>query len=130
MDRADHVSGHRRAGPPRRLASIEFWTDAVERAVRAAAGGALTVLAGKELTIVPAADWRLAAGAASASAMVSILVSVVAGGVGDPATAGFAAGLPRRQVPVAAADGAGSGAAGRGKVKRPARAPGASHRTP
>lgn len=91
MDRADHVSGRRRRP---RLASRAFWTDAVERSLRAAAGGALSVLVASETTVVPDADWRLAAGAASASAVVSLLVSVAAGRVGDPDSAAFRTARP------------------------------------
>lgn len=84
----DHVGQHR-ASSPRWLLSGDWWLDALERAARAAAGGALGVLSADQLAVIPGADWRLALVAAGGAAVVSLLVSVVAGRVGDPGTASF-----------------------------------------
>nr|WP_191910009.1 holin [Microbispora cellulosiformans] len=96
MDQPDHVGRHRRppaapAAPARGgwLLSRAWWADAAERAVRAAAGGALGVLAGKQTQVLPAADWRLAAQAGLAFGVGSLLVSIAAGGTGDKTSAAF-----------------------------------------
>ncbi|MEZ0073638.1 holin [Planotetraspora sp. GP83] len=90
MDQPDHVGRHRHPpGGGGWLLSRAWWVDAVERAARAAAGGALGVLAGKQLSVVPFADWRTAAAAAGAFGVGSLLVSIAAGGTGDKTTAAF-----------------------------------------
>jgi hypothetical protein len=61
---------HRVPSPRSWLTSRAWWTDAGERAIRAAAGGALGVLVGDELAILRA-DLRLAASAAAGADLVS-----------------------------------------------------------
>lgn len=66
-----------------------FWSDTIERAVRTAAQAALGVI-GAETVGLLNVDWGVTASVAGLAAVVSLLMSVAAGGAGDPQTAGFA----------------------------------------
>lgn len=93
-------------GQPRGwLFTRHFWRDALERAVRIAAGVTLAALgagaaAGGEAELDPglvgdlvaAGLWRVAGGVALAAVALSLLTSVAAGMVGERGTASF---LPR-----------------------------------
>lgn len=74
------------------LTSI-FWRDAFERALRTAAQ-ALIALLTSGVTGLLDVPWPAAASAAGLAALVSLLTSVVASGVGTQGTAGF---LPPRK---------------------------------
>lgn len=63
-----------------------FWKDAVERAVRAAAAAVLSLL-GTSATGLLDVDPKAAASVAGLAAVVSLLTSVVASGVGTKGTA-------------------------------------------
>jgi hypothetical protein len=69
-----------------------FWRDALERAVRTAAQALIGVFAAGATGVLDVA-WPAALSAAGLAALVSLLTSVVASGVGTPGTAGF---LPRK----------------------------------
>ena len=64
----------------------EFLKDAVERALRTAAQ-ALIAFFGADVTGVLAVDWKAAFSVAAGAAVVSLLTSVVASGVGTKGTA-------------------------------------------
>ncbi len=65
-----------------------FWSDAIERAVRTAAQAALGIVGAGTMGVLEV-DWPTVGSVAGLAAVVSLLVSFVAGGTGDPATAGF-----------------------------------------
>lgn len=84
-------------GGPRRwrrgpLRTAEFWADAAERAIRASAASALSVLGANDLGMIKLADGRLALTVAAGAAALSLLMSVAASGVGDRRSAGFLTG--------------------------------------
>lgn len=105
MENARHMI-RRRYGEPRGwLFTRRFWRDALERAVRVAAGSTLLALgagaaAGGEADLDPGVAgalvafglWKVAAGVALASVVLSLLTSLAAGMVGERGTAAF---LPR-----------------------------------
>jgi hypothetical protein len=68
--------------------TIKFWKDAAERAIRTAAQ-ALLALWATDVAGVLAVDWVQAGSVAALAALTSILMSVVATGVGDRETANF-----------------------------------------
>lgn len=68
--------------------TIKFWKDASERAIRTAAQ-ALLALWATDVTGVLAVDWVQAGSVAALAALTSILMSIIATGVGDRDTATF-----------------------------------------
>jgi hypothetical protein len=68
--------------------TIKFWKDAAERAIRTAAQ-ALLALWATDVTGVLAVDWVQAGSVAALAALTSILMSIIATGVGDRDTATF-----------------------------------------
>ena len=68
--------------------SVKFWKDAAERAIRTAAQ-ALLALWATDVTGVLAVDWVQAGSVAALAALTSILMSIIATGVGDKDTATF-----------------------------------------
>lgn len=68
--------------------TIKFWKDAAERAIRTAAQ-ALLALWATDVTGVLAVDWVQAGSVAGLAALTSILMSIIATGVGDRETATF-----------------------------------------
>ena len=65
-----------------------FWSDAIERAVRTAAQVAVTAI-GVDVTGIFAVNWGEIGSLAAGAAVLSLLMSLAAGGTGDPQTAGF-----------------------------------------
>ncbi len=63
-----------------------FWRDALERCLRTAAQALLGVLTVAGVTVLDV-DWQQAGAVAVTAALVSLLMSVVASGVGTPGTA-------------------------------------------
>lgn len=72
----------------RKWATGAFWSDAFERAVRTAAQVAVTAI-GVDATGIFSIDWPAVGSLAAGAAALSLLMSLAAGGTGDPATAGF-----------------------------------------
>ncbi|MGW6502983.1 holin [Nonomuraea angiospora] len=72
----------------RRLLTGQFWGDAIERMVRASASSALATIGTGTIGILDIA-WPAVGSIAAGAAAVSLLMSIVAGTTGDPATAGF-----------------------------------------
>ena len=68
--------------------TIKFWKDAGERAIRTAAQ-ALLALWATDISGVLAVDWVQAASVAALAALTSVLMSIVATGVGDKDSAQF-----------------------------------------
>jgi hypothetical protein len=68
--------------------TIKFWKDAGERAIRTAAQ-ALLALWATDVTGVLAVDWVQAGSVAALAALTSVLMSIVATGVGDKDSAQF-----------------------------------------
>jgi hypothetical protein len=68
--------------------TITFWKDAAERAIRTAAQ-ALLALWATDVAGVLAVDWVQAGSVAALAALTSVLMSIVATGVGDRETANF-----------------------------------------
>jgi hypothetical protein len=68
--------------------TIKFWKDAAERAIRTAAQ-ALLALWATDVTGVLAVDWVQAGSVAALAALTSILMSIIATGVGDKDSAAF-----------------------------------------
>jgi hypothetical protein len=68
--------------------TVKFWKDAAERAIRTAAQ-ALLALWATDVTGVLAVDWVQAGSVAALAALTSILMSIIATGVGDKDTATF-----------------------------------------
>ena len=68
--------------------TIKFWKDASERAIRTAAQ-ALLALWATDVSGVLAVDWLQAGSVAALAALTSILMSIVATGVGDKDSAAF-----------------------------------------
>lgn len=68
--------------------TITFWKDAVERAIRTAAQ-ALLALWATDVSGVLAVDWLQAGSVAALAALMSVLMSIVATGVGDKNSARF-----------------------------------------
>jgi hypothetical protein len=68
--------------------TMKFWKDAAERAIRTAAQ-ALLALWATDVTGVLAVDWVQAGSVAALAALTSILMSIIATGVGDRDTATF-----------------------------------------
>lgn len=62
--------------------TVKFWQNALERAIRTAAQ-ALLALWGTQVTGVLEVDWVQAASVAGLAALTSVLMSLVATGVGD-----------------------------------------------
>lgn len=73
-----------------RWATGAFWSDTIERAVRTAAQAALGVIGAGAVGLLDV-EWGTTASVAGLAAVVSLLTSFVAGGTGDPASAGFVA---------------------------------------
>ncbi|MGW3346808.1 holin [Nonomuraea rubra] len=65
-----------------------FWKDTSERVIGAASVSALSLLSADGLGLL-AVDWPAVGGVAGLAALVSLLKSIVAGTIGDPATGGF-----------------------------------------
>lgn len=65
--------------------SAAFWRDAAERAAKTAAQAIVALLV-TGVTVVDI-DWAQAAAVAGTAALVSVLMSVVSSGVGDPESA-------------------------------------------
>jgi hypothetical protein len=68
--------------------TIKFWKDAGERAIRTAAQ-ALLALWATDISGVLEVDWVQAGSVAALAALTSILMSIVATGVGDKDSAAF-----------------------------------------
>ncbi len=68
--------------------TIKFWKDAGERAIRTAAQ-ALLALWATDVSGVLAVDWLQAFSVAGLAAITSVLMSIVATGVGDKGTTNF-----------------------------------------
>ena len=68
--------------------TVKFWKDAAERAIRTAAQ-ALLALWATDVTGVLEVDWLQAGSVAALAALTSILMSIVATGVGDKDSAAF-----------------------------------------
>jgi hypothetical protein len=68
--------------------TITFWKDAAERAIRTAAQ-ALLALWATDVTGVLAVDWLQAGSVAALAALTSVLMSIIATGVGDKDSAQF-----------------------------------------
>jgi hypothetical protein len=68
--------------------TIKFWKDAGERAIRTAAQ-ALLALWATDVTGVLAVDWVQAGSVAALAALTSLLMSIIATGVGDKDSAQF-----------------------------------------
>jgi hypothetical protein len=68
--------------------TVKFWKDATERAIRTAAQ-ALLALWATDVTGVLAVDWVQAGSVAALAALTSILMSIIATGVGDKDSATF-----------------------------------------
>jgi hypothetical protein len=68
--------------------TITFWKDAAERAIRTAAQ-ALLALWATDVTGVLAVDWVQAGSVAALAAVTSVLMSIIATGVGDKDSAAF-----------------------------------------
>ena len=68
--------------------TITFWKDAAERAIRTAAQ-ALLALWATDVTGVLAVDWVQAGSVAALAGLTSVLMSIVATGVGDKDSAAF-----------------------------------------
>ena len=68
--------------------TIKFWKDAGERAIRTAAQ-ALIALWATDVSGVLAGDWVQAGSVSALAALMSVLMSVAATGVGDPESAGI-----------------------------------------
>ena len=66
----------------------KFWKDAGERAIRTAAQ-ALIALWATDVSGVLAVDWVQAGSVSALAALMSVLMSVAATGVGDPESAGI-----------------------------------------
>ncbi|WP_157251139.1 holin [Nonomuraea typhae] len=72
----------------RRLLTGTYWLDTGERMLRAATAAALGLIGTGTVGIVDIA-WPAVGSIAAGAAVVSLLMSIVAGAGGDPATAGF-----------------------------------------
>jgi len=68
--------------------TIKFWKDAGERAIRTAAQ-ALIALWATDVSGVLAVDWVQAGSVSALAALMSILMSIAATGVGDHESAGL-----------------------------------------
>ena len=68
--------------------TVKFWQNALERAVRTAAQS-LLALWGTQVTGVLEVDWVQAASVAALAALTSVLMSLVATGVGDHSSPSF-----------------------------------------
>ena len=68
--------------------TVKFWQNALERAVRTAAQS-LLALWGTHVTGVLEVDWVQAASVAALAALTSVLMSLVATGVGDHSSPSF-----------------------------------------
>jgi hypothetical protein len=68
--------------------SLSFWKDAAERAIRTAAQ-ALLALWGTQVTGIMQVDWVQALSVAALAALSSVLMSLIATGVGDKGTPSF-----------------------------------------
>jgi hypothetical protein len=68
--------------------TMKFWKDAAERAIRTAAQ-ALLALWATDVAGVLEVDWLQAGSVAALAALTSVLMSIVATGVGDKDSAAF-----------------------------------------
>lgn len=68
--------------------SLKFWRETVERAIRTAAQ-ALLALWGTQVTGVLEVDWMQAASVTALAALSSVLMSLIATGVGDHESSAF-----------------------------------------
>ena len=68
--------------------TIKFWKDAAERAIRTAAQ-ALIALWATDVSGVLAVDWVQAGSVSALAALMSVLMSIAATGVGDRESAGL-----------------------------------------
>lgn len=68
--------------------SLKFWRETVERAIRTAAQ-ALLALWGTQVTGVLEVDWTQAASVTALAALSSVLMSLIATGVGDHESSAF-----------------------------------------
>jgi hypothetical protein len=68
--------------------SLKFWRETVERAIRTAAQ-ALLALWGTQVTGVLEVDWTQAASVTALAALSSVLMSLLATGVGDHESSAF-----------------------------------------
>ena len=68
--------------------TINFWRDALERAIRTAAQAVLA-LWGTSITGVLEVNWEQVGSVAALAALTSVLMSIAATGVGDRSTPAF-----------------------------------------
>jgi hypothetical protein len=68
--------------------TVKFWKDVAERAIRTAAQ-ALLALWATDVSGVLEVDWVQAGSVAALAALTSVLMSIVATGVGDKGTPSF-----------------------------------------
>jgi hypothetical protein len=68
--------------------SLAFWKDTAERAIRTAAQ-ALLALWGTQVTGIMEVDWAQALSVAALAALSSVLMSLIATGVGEKGTPSF-----------------------------------------
>jgi hypothetical protein len=68
--------------------SLAFWKDTAERAIRTAAQ-ALLALWGTQVTGIMEVDWAQALSVAALAALSSVLMSLIATGVGNKGTPSF-----------------------------------------
>ncbi|MGI5285235.1 holin [Nonomuraea polychroma] len=78
-------------GQTRRLLTGQYWLDTGERMIRAGAAAALGAIGGDTIGLFDVA-WTTVGNIAAGAAVVSLLMSIVAGTSGDPVTAGFTTG--------------------------------------
>jgi hypothetical protein len=68
--------------------SLSFWKDAAERAIRTAAQALLALWSTQVMGIMEV-DWVQAGSVAALAALTSVLMSLIATGVGDKGTPSF-----------------------------------------
>lgn len=71
------------------MRTCEFWTAAAERAIRAAAACLVSLLTVSTFAPTDAPNWQAALTAAGMAGLVSLLMSIAAGQVGDPTDPSF-----------------------------------------
>lgn len=73
----------------RRLLTSMFWGDAIERSIRAAGAAALGAIGTDQVIGIVDIAWPAVGSIAAGGAVVSLILSIVAGATSDPGTAGF-----------------------------------------
>jgi Putative lactococcus lactis phage r1t holin len=67
--------------------SKKFWADALERAIRTVAQSALALLVGAGPVGIHVVNWQQVGSVAAPAGVISLLMSIVASGVGDKTSA-------------------------------------------